>query len=134
MPIAIVLLTPGFSPVDTACIKPRPFQPLLHARGKPLKRLRPAHVVVTGLKPGVNERSNFAASWIRKSMLILALVCSLSAARAANPPEFERANQLYDQGKFADAKQIYKSLAKAGDLSANLFYNLGNTEFRLGGK
>jgi tetratricopeptide (TPR) repeat protein len=88
----------------------------------------------TKLMPIVIVSLNFPASWIRKSILILALVCSLSAGQAANPPEFERANQLYDQGKFAEAKQIYESIARAGNLSANLFYNLGNTEFRLGDK
>lgn len=50
---------------------------------------------------------------------------------AENPPEFDKAAQLYDQGKFAEAKQSYESLAHSGNLSASLFYNLGNTEFRL---
>ncbi len=46
--------------------------------------------------------------------------------------EFDTANQLYDQGKFAEAKQLYEQLVAEGQWSANLFYNLANTDFRLG--
>jgi len=51
--------------------------------------------------------------------------------QAGNPGEFDKAAQLYDQGKFAEAKQCYEALEHSGNLSASLFYNLGNTEFRL---
>jgi tetratricopeptide (TPR) repeat protein len=46
--------------------------------------------------------------------------------------EFEAANQLYDEGKYAEAKAGYEKLVAAGEWSANLFYNLGNASHRLG--
>ena len=52
--------------------------------------------------------------------------------RAQPPADFETANQLYSQGKFSEAKQHYESLIRAGNWSANLFYNLANTEWKLG--
>jgi tetratricopeptide (TPR) repeat protein len=51
---------------------------------------------------------------------------------AANAGDFHAANQLYDQGKFTEAKQHYEQLAEAQPPSANVFYNLGNTNHRLG--
>jgi tetratricopeptide (TPR) repeat protein len=61
-------------------------------------------------------------------LLFLASACAVSAAA----DNFEAANQLYDQGKFSDARTRYESLALAGEWTPNLFYNLGNCEYRLG--
>ena len=54
-------------------------------------------------------------------------------ARAADDfkKEFEEANGLYDHGKYEEAKKLYDSAILAGHYSPELFYNLGNTEFRL---
>ena len=66
-------------------------------------------------------------------MALLALASASSCNAAASPQaDFEKANQLYDAGKFAEAKAIYTSLVDAKHFSANLFYNLGNTQYRLG--
>ena len=46
--------------------------------------------------------------------------------------DLETGNQAYDQGKFAEAKQGYEKLIDSGSGSANVFYNLGNADFRLG--
>lgn len=46
--------------------------------------------------------------------------------------DFETANQAYDQGKFAEAKDGYEKVIAGGSGSANIFYNLGNADFRLG--
>ena len=62
----------------------------------------------------------------------LALLFSIGLAYAANPSGFETANQLYDQGKFAEAKKAYVEIANTHNYSANLFDNLGNAEDRLG--
>jgi tetratricopeptide (TPR) repeat protein len=56
----------------------------------------------------------------------LALVCSAAAG------EFEDANRLYDEGQFAEAKQNYEQLVARGEWTPNVFYNLGNTDYRLG--
>ncbi len=44
---------------------------------------------------------------------------------------FEDANRLYDEAKYAEAEKLYDSIVSGGRYSPELFYNLGNTEFRL---
>jgi tetratricopeptide (TPR) repeat protein len=62
------------------------------------------------------------------------VVMSLAAcaARGADTAPFDVANQLYEAEKFDEAKAAYEVLVKSGTLSANLFYDLGNTEWKLG--
>ena len=64
-----------------------------------------------------------------KQLILLALA---GTAFAQAPRDFNDANQLYEQGKFSEAKQRYESLARTENLSSNLFYNLGNAEWKLG--
>jgi tetratricopeptide (TPR) repeat protein len=66
---------------------------------------------------------------VLRILLLLAGCCCALTVRGA---EFETASQLYDQGKFSEAKAGYEKLVDAGQWTANLFYNLGNTEHRLG--
>jgi tetratricopeptide (TPR) repeat protein len=49
-------------------------------------------------------------------------------AQADDP--FAKANQEYTQGKFKEAIDDYETLARSGQWSANLFYDLGNAYFR----
>jgi len=63
---------------------------------------------------------------------LLFVVARLSAAPVGTGDDFEAANRLFDEGKYADAKSHYDKLVSAGDWNANLFYDLGNCEFRLG--
>lgn len=60
---------------------------------------------------------------------LIALAAMLSVARGS---DFDVANQAYEAGKFEDARERYEQLVKRGEWSANLFYNLGNAQFRLG--
>jgi tetratricopeptide (TPR) repeat protein len=70
---------------------------------------------------------------LRRAKMLMALVSvALAAAADAAPPAFEEANRLFEQGDFAGAKERYERLAVAGETSANLYFNLGNAEFRLG--
>jgi len=57
---------------------------------------------------------------------------SLGHGAEAAPGAFDEAGHDYDAGKFAEARQAYDSVVDAGNYSANLFYDLGNTWFRLG--
>ena len=60
------------------------------------------------------------------------IALSLTASAAIDfRKDFDEANRQYDQGKFAEAKKLYDSIVQDGDYSPELFYNLGNTEFRL---
>lgn len=53
-------------------------------------------------------------------------------AWGADTAQFDVANQMYEAGKYDEAKAAYAQLVKDGQLSANLFYDLGNTEWKLG--
>lgn len=61
------------------------------------------------------------------------LFCFTFAVKAAGDfkADFEQANQLYDHGKFSDAEKLYDSIVANRHYSPELFYNFGNTEFRL---
>lgn len=54
------------------------------------------------------------------------LVCSVMGA------DFDSANRAYDAGDFETARKEYQALVDAGQGTANVFYNLGNAEFRAG--
>lgn len=62
--------------------------------------------------------------WLVLVLFGLLPICGLGG-------EFDNANQFYDEGKFAEAKQGYERLVESGGGSANVFYDLGNAEFRL---
>jgi tetratricopeptide (TPR) repeat protein len=60
------------------------------------------------------------------------LVLSLTARAGSDfRNEYDQANHQYDQGNFEKAETLYKSIVDNGHYSAEVFYNLGNTEFRL---
>jgi len=43
---------------------------------------------------------------------------------------FEAANKLYEEGKYADAAASYERLLQGGQVSAALYFNLGNAAFK----
>jgi tetratricopeptide (TPR) repeat protein len=55
-----------------------------------------------------------------------------SLAYAQPDADFTKANQQYAQGRFKEAISSYEALVRAGQWSANLFYDLGNAYFRTG--
>lgn len=67
----------------------------------------------------------------KQTVALVSLSIAMTFAANGAPLDFETANHFYDQGKFAEAKQNYESLVNDRNYSANLFYNLGNTDFRL---
>ena len=65
--------------------------------------------------------------------ILAALVAMFGlTAWGADTAQFDVANQLYEAGKYDEAKAAYNQMIKNGPLSANLFYDLGNTEWKLG--
>ncbi len=54
------------------------------------------------------------------------------SAFAESDAEFAKANQEYAKGHFKEAIAGYESLTRAGQWSANVFYDLGNAYFRAG--
>jgi tetratricopeptide (TPR) repeat protein len=61
------------------------------------------------------------------SALVLVGLFGLSAAVAAPGDDFKAANQLYDNGKFAEAAAAYEKIEPK---TAHVYYNLGNAWFR----
>ena len=66
--------------------------------------------------------------------LCCAVICTFvpASAFAQSDAEFSKANQEYAQGRFKEAIDQYEALARSGQWSANLFYDLGNAYFRTG--
>src|SRR5438445_3835657 len=64
----------------------------------------------------------------------LVLFLSLPALLHAASPnaEFEQANKLYEEGKFAEAAAGYQSLIERGTESPTIYYNLGNAWYKAG--
>lgn len=62
-------------------------------------------------------------------LLLLFLLAALPAF--AGPVGFKEAMELYEKQDYQGARDRYELLLAKGVLSANVFYNLGNTEYRL---
>ena len=62
-------------------------------------------------------------------IIVISLVISL-AASAANTVEL--ADSAYSAEDYTKAAELYNQVLKSGQSSAELYYNLGNAEFRLG--
>src|SRR4030081_2618451 len=63
----------------------------------------------------------------------IAILCgavSAASSFAQAEGDFTKANQEYAQGHFKEAISGYEALVRAGQWSANLFYDLGNAYFR----
>src|SRR6266446_53943 len=64
--------------------------------------------------------------------LCCAVIWTCVAASAFAQADFDKANQEYAQGHFKETIGGYETLARSGQWSANLFYDLGNAYFRTG--
>ena len=64
--------------------------------------------------------------------IIVFLVCCFSwVGISQNDQDFESANALYNDGKYAEAIDKYESILKSGEHSAELYFNLGNANYKL---
>lgn len=62
----------------------------------------------------------------------IALILLLLSVLAQAGADFDAGNRAYDDGKFLEARQRYEAQIARGEWTANLFYNLGNADERLG--
>ena len=70
---------------------------------------------------------------MKNALWVIASVISFAAAvGAADETTFAKANQAYADGRFQEAARVYENLIQSGNWNANLFYDLGNAEYRLG--
>lgn len=61
--------------------------------------------------------------------ILIGLFTTLSIAQ--NKTLFDQANTLYNEGKYADAINKYEAIIESGQHSAELYYNLGNANYKL---
>jgi tetratricopeptide (TPR) repeat protein len=69
--------------------------------------------------------------WIRYFLAAISYF-ALAVPLSFGGSTWEAANQAYQNGKYEEAKVNYLQLVRAGQYSADLFYNLGNVWFKLG--
>lgn len=63
--------------------------------------------------------------------LTLAFCLLMSTALSGFGASWQNANQAYSQGHYAQAIEMYHAIEKQGKVNADLYYNIGNTYFRL---
>jgi tetratricopeptide (TPR) repeat protein len=64
-------------------------------------------------------------------IIILILCCFSTFCFSQNNQVFDEANTLYNEGKYADAIDKYEAILNSGSHSAQLYYNLGNANYKL---
>ena len=70
------------------------------------------------------------AAHLCRLFLLAFVLWPLAARPEALSAGFEAANKLYEEGKYADAAASYERLLQGGQVSAALFFNLGNAAFK----
>ncbi|HKW30305.1 MAG TPA: SH3 domain-containing protein [Verrucomicrobiae bacterium] len=65
-------------------------------------------------------------------LVVLALLCAGKVVAADVSADFNAANKLYAEGKFAPAAAAYEMILQSGAVSPALWFNYGNAEFKLG--
>jgi tetratricopeptide (TPR) repeat protein len=70
---------------------------------------------------------------VYRSVFIILTLSLVPAGWAQSPDDlFQKANGLYQEGKVAEARDLYESITSNGYVSGELYYNLGNAYYRLG--
>lgn len=67
----------------------------------------------------------------KSKLFILVLLLGLCTTVFGKNAAWEQANQAYSQGQYPRALEGYLSIEKTGKVSADLYYNIGNTFFRM---
>lgn len=67
---------------------------------------------------------------MKKVLYIFIILFSLGTF-SQNESVFQEANTLYNDGKYQDAIDKYESIIKSGQHSAELYFNLGNANYKL---
>ena len=69
---------------------------------------------------------------IKAFIFWLGIVLLPATALGQVSDEINQANQLYNQNQFSDAAEIYERAITGGVKNGHLYFNLGNTYFRMG--
>lgn len=65
-----------------------------------------------------------------KNLIIIVVFTISSALLGQESDVFQKANDLYTQEKYIEAIDTYESIVKSGQESAELYYNLGNANYK----
>jgi tetratricopeptide (TPR) repeat protein len=76
-------------------------------------------------------RNRLFAGFVCAVMLVLRCVGASSGSANASA-EFDRANRLYEQGKFTEAAAVYEDLALHGGGTPSVWFNFGNAAYKSG--
>ncbi|PHQ55256.1 MAG: hypothetical protein COC16_05565 [Lutibacter sp.] len=68
---------------------------------------------------------------MKKLFFSIALLFGLIGFSQTSDELFSAANNLYQEGKYTEAIEVYSSIEKQGLKSADLFFNLGNCYYKL---
>lgn len=83
--------------------------------------------------PACGARAVFRWALASLGLGVIGCLLAFPSARAAgSSQEFENANRLYEQGRFADAASSYADILKQGRTSPAVYFNLGNACFKSG--
>ncbi|WP_233565239.1 tetratricopeptide repeat protein [Aquimarina sp. AD10] len=66
-----------------------------------------------------------------KRIVELLIFLMITSVFSQDEEAFQRGNSLYNQEKYQEAIDAYKSIIDAGKESASLYYNLGNAHYKL---
>lgn len=66
-----------------------------------------------------------------KKLLFIIILCLCYCGFAQNSIVFEKGNKAYNQGLYEEAADYYRSILENGEHSAELYFNLGNTYYKL---
>lgn len=84
---------------------------------------------------GQAMNSRLVTNHVWRSWFILLCVFFVGfqgAAWADSAATFDAANKLYEQGKYPAAIESYQKMIQAGEVSASVYFNLGNAFFKAG--
>ena len=66
-----------------------------------------------------------------KQLLTIGLFIISGLLFSQNETLFKRGNDLYNDGKYAEAIDIYNKIIESGKHSAEVYFNLGNSHYKL---
>ena len=66
-----------------------------------------------------------------KHIIILVFCFFSTIVFSQNDTLFDEANALYNDGKYAEAIDKYETILDSGQHSAELYFNLGNANYKL---
>jgi len=101
-----------------------------------MKELSPLSPCRRRRKESLNRCQYYLKPHYPRSCWILglwfALICAGNLFAAEAAIDFNAANKLYAEGKFAGAAGAYEKILQSGAVSPALWFNYGNAEFKLG--